>query len=241
MITNFHVLLLFFIGNCPGLFSLSELSAICGELIPGGQRGKRNENLAIAQERFLRRVRTNLRVALSLEHPSNRTHALNVFKFSLYPFLSTRASGVDVYQPWHHNTLAKVSSMRLEDIDMDSDLQDIVDIHLTSVTSVMSFIHRSTLETIAKQFAFNRYKCYSPGTFVEFVDMFGKCCNRIWREEQVWGFIQCYGLYMYMYMYIIYCIAWYCSVTLIGMFLAKSIVYGFSISVVKVCQFTWDI
>lgn len=127
----------------------------------------------------------NLHVVVCLQYPSEKLDNLNHSTLTRLPFLTTRVCGVDVYQQWNQSVLINISSQRLANIQMDPHLLEVVNFHRTSVASVMSYIHTSALEMVNQQFGFNHYQCYSPAAFVEFVDMFGKCCNRMWKEQQV--------------------------------------------------------
>ena len=53
------------------------------------------------------------------------------------------------------------------------------------MAAIMSYVHTSSVEMIQRQFGFSKYKCFTPKTFVEFVDIFAKCCDLIWKDKQV--------------------------------------------------------
>jgi hypothetical protein len=187
-------MLFYFIGNCPEIYSSNELAAICNELIPGILRGRRNDNMYVAQERFFRRVRANLHVIVCLDYPSDQPSIVHKFpfsQFSEFPSLLTRTCCIDVFQPWHDSSLTKVSILRLASQHVDAAVQEIIESCKSSVAAIMSYVHTSSVKMLEQQFGFNRYKCYTPKTFVEFVDIFAKCCDLIWEEEQVIQVIYC--------------------------------------------------
>ena len=143
----------------------------------------------VAQERFFRRVRTNLHVIVCLNYPSDQFSTLQKFpfsRFSEFPSLLTRTCCIDVFQPWHGSSLVQVSALRLADQHVVAAVQQIIDTCKSSVATIMSYVHTSSVKMQERQFGFNQYKCYTPKTFVEFVDIFAKCCDLIWKEEQVY-------------------------------------------------------
>ena len=143
----------------------------------------------VAQERFFRRVRTNLHVIVCLDHPmDDQLGTLQKFpfsQFSVFPSLLTRTCCIDVFQPWQGCSLVKVSTLRLAGQHVEPAVQQIIDTCKSSVAAIMSYVHTSSVKMLEQQFGFNQYKCYTPKTFVEFVDIFAKCCDLIWKEEQV--------------------------------------------------------
>ncbi|XP_028405416.1 dynein heavy chain domain-containing protein 1-like isoform X2 [Dendronephthya gigantea] len=174
-------------GNCPGLYSTNELATVCNELIPGSLRGRRNDSVYVAQERFFRRVRTNLHVIVGLEFPSDEpciVYNSSFSTFSAFPLLLTRTCSVDVFQPWHSASLTKVSTLRLASKALEPAVREMVKACESSLAATMSYVYTSAVEMLEQQFGFNKYKCYTPKTFVEFNDIFVKCCNLIWKEEQ---------------------------------------------------------
>ena len=181
-------MLFYILGNCPGLYSSNELATICNELIPGLLRSRRNDNMYVAQERFFRRVRTNLHVIVCLDYGYDQSGIADKFafvQFAKFPLLLTRAGCINVYQPWQGNSLTEVSILRLACHHTHAAVQVIIDASKSSVSTIMAYIHTSAVTMLKNQFGFNRYKCYTPKTFVEFVDMFAKCCGLIWKKEQV--------------------------------------------------------
>lgn len=159
---------------------------ICNELIPGILRGRRNDTINLAKERFFRRVRTNLHVIVCSEYPSNDTaKEFPSLWFSRYPTLLTKASCIDVYQPWQGSSLTKASLLRLSCQNFNPQLQEMINPCKNSVAEVMSHVHTSSVENLEQQFGFNQYKCHTPKTFLEFVDVFANCCEFIWKQEQV--------------------------------------------------------
>lgn len=142
----------------------------------------------VAQERFFRRVRTNLHVVVELEYPSSEpgiVYNSPLSTFSAFPLLLTRTCSVDVFQPWHGASLTKVSSLRLASKALEPAVREMVEACESSLASTMSYVYTSSVEMLEQQFGFNKYKCYTPKTFIEFIDIFAKCCNLIWKEEQV--------------------------------------------------------
>ncbi len=142
----------------------------------------------VAQERFFRRVRTNLHVIVCLDYPSDQLGTVHKFpfsRFSEFPSLLTRTCCIDVFQPWHGSSLTKVSTLRLAAQNIDGAAQEIIESCKSSVAAIMSYVHTSSVKMLEQQFGFNQYKCHTPKTFVEFVDIFGKCCDLIWKKEQV--------------------------------------------------------
>jgi hypothetical protein len=91
-----------------------------------------------------------------------------------------------VFQPWHGSSLVQVSALRLADQHVVAAVQQIIDTCKSSVAAIMSYVHTSAVKMLERQFGFNQYKCYTPKTFVEFVDIFAKCCDLIWKKEQVY-------------------------------------------------------
>ena len=142
----------------------------------------------VAQERFFRRVRTNLHVIICLNYPSDQLANVRTFpfsRFSQFPSLLTRTCCIDVFQPWRINSLSTVFRLRLADHHVDIAVQENIKACEDLVAAIMSSVHTSSVEMIEQQFGFSQYKCFTPKTFVEFVDIFAKCCDLIWKDKQV--------------------------------------------------------
>lgn len=142
----------------------------------------------VAHERFFRRVRQNLHVIICLNYPSDQLGIVRTFpfsRFSEFPSLLKRTCSIDVFQPWHSSSLTTVFRLRLADRHVDMAIQENIKSCESSVAAVMAYVHASSVEMIEQQFGFRQYKCYTPKTIVEFVEIFARCCDLIWKEEQV--------------------------------------------------------
>lgn len=179
------------LGTCPGLYTSNELSMISSQLLPGGQRGaKRTENQDIAQERFFRRVRSNLHLVVCLNYSSLSTDTSPVENlFFKFPALVTRSCCVDVYRSWPHEALVCIADKILDTEDKVFDRvawkKSDRETQKATICSIMSHIHLSARSMTEKLYGSKGLKMLTPNTFLEFVDLFKKYCDRICTKEMV--------------------------------------------------------
>ena len=151
---------------------------------------RRTENQDIAQERFLRRVRTNLHVVVCLKYtPFTSDTTPKKIPFFKFPALVTRSCCVDVYQAWPHEALECIADKIL---DAEDEVFDHVpwtkterEIKIATICSIMAQVHLSARSMTEKLYGSKGLKMYPPDTFLEFVDLFKTFCDRICKKEKV--------------------------------------------------------
>ncbi len=148
-----------------------------------GQR--RTENKTVAQERFLRRIRSNLHIVLCVWHGS--LHAIT----QDFPTILSRAACVDIYREWTTEVLQEVAEKWLIEkgkneffygVSWDLDTRDR---QLSAIYSLMAKIHLDARSALDHGFKEAGLEVFSPLKFVEFVDLFRTVCNTICNEKQV--------------------------------------------------------
>ena len=174
------------LGTCPGLYSSDELTAISNQLLPGGQMGvRRTENKEVAQERFLRRIRTNLHVAVCVWHGDLQRITQR------YPTILTRSACVDVFREWKSDVLTTVAKSWLLEKGTNQFLVKVPwdipqrDVQLKAIYEVMSQIHQSVRRESEKDFSGQGLEVFSPLKFTEFIDLFRTLCNWICEVKEV--------------------------------------------------------
>ncbi|XP_048580282.1 dynein heavy chain domain-containing protein 1 isoform X3 [Nematostella vectensis] len=194
-------------GTCPGLYTPTEIAIISTHLLPGGQLGaRRTEHQNIAQERYFRRVKSNLHIVVSIkftpltipraEMPKNagpgywRTFEGGPSCSALYRFpnLLTRSCCVDVYLPWPHEALVSIAEKLIDENDpafaqvpwkkRDRSPQ------VAAICSIMAHVHLSSRSMVERLYGIRGLKLYSPNTFLDFADLFKKLCDRICTTEK---------------------------------------------------------
>lgn len=183
--------MLMFSGKCPGLYTPNELFMISNQLLPGGKRGARRvENQDIAQERYFRRVKSNLHVVVCLKYRkldlSNSLEKNQLYKF---PALVTSSCCVDVYRAWPHEALVSIAQKQLEEEESVFSLLPLKkrekDGQCAAVCSVMAHVHLSSRSMVRRIYGMEALKFYSPDTYLDFIDLFRKICKRLCLKEKV--------------------------------------------------------
>lgn len=175
-----------FSGNCPGLFSAEELTAIGNHLLPGGTVGqRRTENKAVAQGRFTRRISSNLHVFLCARYQSMGSLIAD------FPCMISRFACVDVYHEWTTDILKQVAESWLLSKGKNEFFYKVPwqlddrDREMKAVYSAMAHIHVTSRASLDKDFRHLGIEIFSPLKFVEFVDLFRVLCNVICKEREV--------------------------------------------------------
>lgn len=180
-------------GTCPGLYTNNEISIISSQLLPGGQRGaRRTEHQDIAQERFFRRVKSNLHVVVCLKYePLSSTNSPSTSQLYKFPLLFTRCCCVDAYIPWPHEALTSIANNLIKEEDpvfnhvpwskRDREAQ------VASICSIMAHVHLSARSMVQKVHGSKGLKVYSPDDYLDFVELFKKFCVRLCLKEKVWS------------------------------------------------------
>lgn len=163
---------------------------IAGQLLPGGQRGaRRTENQDIAQERFFRRIKTNLHIVVCLKYvPLTMSDSPLRAQLCRFPTLIMRSCCVDVYHAWPHEALVSVAEKLLESGDALGQVpwkRRERESQTAAIASVMAYVHLSSRTMIQKLQGTKGVKLYSPDTFLDFVDLFNEICTRICVHEKV--------------------------------------------------------
>ena len=112
----FTFFLTFHAGTCPGLYTQNELSLISSQLLPGGKRDAcRAESQDIAQDRYFRRVKSNIHVVVCLKYtPLHLSASPDKNQLYKFPALVTRSCCVDIYRAWPQKALISVAENELE-------------------------------------------------------------------------------------------------------------------------------
>eukprot|EP00794_Sanderia_malayensis_P003656 gene3656-4173_t len=172
-------------GTCPGLYTPDELSAIGNHLLPGGQVGqRRTENKTVAQERFLRRIRSNLHVVMCVWYG-----ALPKLIHD-FPLVLSRVACVDVYKEWKSDILAEVAEKWLIEKGKNEFFYrvpwnlDERERQLDAIYALMAQIHLTCRAAFGRDFRELGLEVFSPLKFIEFVDLFRTLCNTICHEKE---------------------------------------------------------
>ena len=180
-----------FLGTCPGLYTHNELFMISNQLLPGGKRGARRvKNQDIAQERYFRRVKSNLHVVVCLKYRkldlTNSPEKNQLYKF---PALVTRSCCVDIYRAWPHEALVSIAQKQLEEEESVFSLLPLKrrekDVQSAAVCSIMAHVHLSSRSMVRRIYGLEALKFYSPDTYLDFIDLFRKICKRLCLKEKV--------------------------------------------------------
>ncbi|XP_071943742.1 dynein heavy chain domain-containing protein 1-like [Antedon mediterranea] len=177
-------------GTCPGLYSKDDLDQIALQMLPGSKSsGYRSQRVEMAQERFYRRVLTNLHVVVSLHCPGGDISSLHDC-FSRHPSLLHSSCCVDVYKHWSHDGLVSVATQWLDQrtLSMSSRKAYLVpwsfkkvEAEVHCISHAMAYIHQSSIKAIDKHFH-KSYRFFSPLTFIEFIDLFKIVAARLGKK-----------------------------------------------------------
>ncbi|XP_029192398.2 LOW QUALITY PROTEIN: dynein heavy chain domain-containing protein 1-like [Acropora millepora] len=177
-------------GTCPGLYTQNELSLISSQLLPGGKRGaRRAESQDIAQDRYFRRVKSNLHVVVCLKYtPLHLSASPDKNQLYKFPALVTRSCCVDIYRAWPHKALISVAEKVLEKEESVLNLLPLKrrerDMQSSTICSVMAQVHLSSRTMVEKVYGSRALKFYSPDTYLDFIDLFRKICIRLCVKEK---------------------------------------------------------
>ena len=169
-------------GNCPGLFTLDELVANGDHLLPGGiGYQRRTDNKSVAQERFTRRISSNLHIIFCAHFDSLKSIIDD------FPCVISRVSCIDIYHEWTTNILERIAEKWLiskGQTDFFSRvLWDDRVKQLKAIYSTMARIHFSArMRLDVRRLGI---EIFSPLKFIEFVDLFRFLCNTICSEKEV--------------------------------------------------------
>ena len=178
-------------GTCPGLYTTNELSMISSQLLPGGKRGARRvENQQIAQERFFRRVKSQMHIFVCLKYtPISQSICPDETQLYRFPTLVTRSCCVDVYRGWPHEALVSVAEKVLEE---EEDVLSLLplkkrerDSQAAAICSIMGYVHLSARSMVERCYGVKALKVYSPDTFLDFVDLYRKICKQLCVKAKV--------------------------------------------------------
>jgi len=164
---------------------------ISNQLLPGGKRGARRvENQDIAQERYFRRVKSNIHVVVCLKYtPINLSTSPDKNQLYKFPVLVTRSCCVDIYRAWPHEALVSVAQKVLEEEENVLSLLPLKrrerDSQSAAVCSIMAHVHLSSRSMVERIYGAKALKFYSPDTYLDFVDLFRKICKRLCVKEKV--------------------------------------------------------
>lgn len=182
-------------GTCPGLYTPNELSMISNQLLPGGKRGARRvENQDVAQERYFRRVKSNIHVVVCLKYtPLDLATSPQKNQLYRFPALVTRSCCVDIYRAWPHEALVSVAEKLLEEEENVLSLLPLKrrerDSLSAAICSIMAHVHLSSRNMVERIYGVKALKFYSPDTYLDFVDLFRKMCKRLCVKEKVSSWI----------------------------------------------------
>eukprot|EP00795_Rhopilema_esculentum_P014239 gene14239-5264_t len=172
-------------GTCPDLYSKDELTAIGNHLLPGGQVGqRRTESKVVAQDRFLRRIMTNLHIILCTWHGSLSDIAEE------YPNILTRIACVDIYCEWTVDILKEVAERWLLSKGKNEFFFKVLwemdnrDRQLSAIYTAMAHFHLSARNSLDKDFKDLGLDIFSPLKFIELVELFRTLCNAICQTKE---------------------------------------------------------
>ncbi|XP_041366047.1 dynein-1-beta heavy chain, flagellar inner arm I1 complex-like isoform X2 [Gigantopelta aegis] len=178
-------------GTSPGLYSEQEILDIVSQMMPGGVQTKRVDKIEQAFERYVRHIKQNMHVIVSVNYKGNSFctdfHNLHE-KVCLYPNLIKYSLCIDVYLPWSYQTYSSIAHAWLEDpkskISIPWSTTKRAE-QITKASYAMAYIHCSAKMATERQFCHQKepLRFYTPLTFMEFVHLFKVIAAFIVKQE----------------------------------------------------------